>query len=418
MEAKIFSPELLKEIRDKFVYIDWDPYTGKRIHIEASGGSARLISVIDTYAKETCLPSEHHRGNPASNHADEVFEKGMEDIKIFVGGESGQIMPALSGSQAIFLILNTVTNHIPGKNIVTTQLEHPSNLDGCRYLADLRGLELRVAKLSRKTSSIPIDSILEKIDKDTCLLSFVHASNVTGAVHDVGTVVKEARKINPDLYVVVDAVQYTPHGPIDVEEWGVDGYTFSPYKAYCVKGCGFGYLSDRLAKLPHWKLAGKPEADWVLGSPGHQIYGAFSAMIDYLCWLGSKFSDSHDRRELLNVAKQQIYQHMMALSERILKGTDNIDGLWDMDHVTVPGLGDLSDRLCIIPFNIDGMTAEEAKNRYEKENQIRICARNYDAYNKQMLDALSMPYAARLSACHYNTPKEIDEFLKATASFA
>jgi len=34
MEAKIFSPELLKEIRDKFVYIDWDPYTGKRIHIE------------------------------------------------------------------------------------------------------------------------------------------------------------------------------------------------------------------------------------------------------------------------------------------------------------------------------------------------------------------------------------------------
>jgi len=48
MEAKIFSPELLKEIRDKFVYIDWDPYTGKRIHIEASGGSARLKSVVDT----------------------------------------------------------------------------------------------------------------------------------------------------------------------------------------------------------------------------------------------------------------------------------------------------------------------------------------------------------------------------------
>jgi len=94
-----------------------------------------------------------------------------------------------------------------------------------------------------------------------------------------------------------------------------------------------------------------------------------------------------------------------------------------MDHVTVPGLGDLSDRLCIIPFNIDGMTAEEAKNRYEKEYQIRICARNYDVYNKQILDALGMPYAARLyaarlSACHYNTPKEIDEFLKATASFA
>lgn len=38
----MFSADLLEKIREKFLYVDWDPYTGERVYLETSGGSLRL----------------------------------------------------------------------------------------------------------------------------------------------------------------------------------------------------------------------------------------------------------------------------------------------------------------------------------------------------------------------------------------
>ena len=411
----MFSPKLLEEIRRRFLYVDWDPFSGQRVYLEASGGSLRLKSVLETMARETALPDELFRFNPGSDHAVEAVEKGMEDVKLFLGAKSGQIMPAISSTHAIFRAVNAVISHIPGTNVVTTELEHPAVRSATRRFAELAGKEWRVAKFSPETSSVSTEAILEKIDKDTCLLAFVQGSNQTGAVHDVKTIIKEARKIKPDLYVLADAVQYAPHGPIDVEDWGTDAYVFGPYKAYCVKGIGFAHLSDRLAKLPHWKLDGKPDSDWVLGSPSHQVYAAWSAVVDYLCWLGSHFTDFTDRRELIAAAKIAIIGHMKALVHRVLYGTGEIEGLLDLEHVATCGMGkDFSKRLCIFLFRLRGMDSPEAVRRYNREHHIRVSARVRDPYSTVPLKALGWPDAVRLSAAHYNTPEEIDQFLKAT----
>ena len=415
-EKGMFSPTLSEEIRRQFLYVDWDPYSGQRVYLEASGGSLRLKSVLDTMARETALPDELFRFNPGSDHAVEAVEKGMEDVKLFLGAKSGQIMPAISSTHAVFRAVNAVVSHIPGTNIVTTELEHTAVRSATRYFAELTGKEWRVAKLFPETSSVPLEAILEKIDKDTCLLAFVQGSNQTGTVHDVKAIVKEARKIKPDLYVLVDAVQYAPHGPIDVEDWGTDAYVFGPYKAYCVKGIGFAHLSDRLARLPHWKLDGKPDADWVLGSPSHQVFAAWSAVVDYLCWLGSHFTDSTDRRGLIVAAKAAIIGHMRALLHRALYGTHEVKGLLDLDHVTTCGMGqDLSKRLCIFLFRLSGIDSPQASERYNREHHIRVSARVRDPYSTVPLKALGWPDAVRLSAAHYNTPQEIDLFLKATS---
>ena len=414
--SSFFTNELLQEIRERFIYLDWDPYTGKRIHFEASGGSVRLKSVVEAVAKETALPDEHNRGNPGSRHADEVLRRVIEDAMIFVGAHSGAIMPALSGTQACFRLANAILGAVSGTNIVTTRIEHPCVIGAATFFGDRMGLEVRYADISRDTSSVHVDEIVRHIDKDTCLLAFNHASNITGAVHDIRGIVTEARRINPDLFIISDGVQYTPHGPMNVEEWGIDGYFFSPYKAYSVKGIGFGWLSERASRLPHWKLPAKPEADWIIGSPGHQMYAAFTAMIDYLCWLGGHFTDSRDRRTLVATAKERIHQSVVALLNRVVNGSEKVKGLRAMPHVQLPKLGDLSSRLCIVPFNIRDLEPAEAMKRYADEFGIRVCARVQDAYSKGILDALRLPHALRLSGCHYNSPEEVDAFLQATAS--
>ena len=413
----LYSPQLMEEIRSKFHYVDEDPYSGKRIYLEAASGSLRPKSVVEAMAKETCFPDQQGRANPGSAHSMEVTAKGIEDLMIFFGARSGQTIPGWSSSHVIYRITNAVLSAIPGKNVVTTGLDHASVRSAVTQFAQKYRKEERIAEPNRNTGSIELDTIYEKIDKDTCFLAVIHTSNVTGEEYDVKTIVCEARKIKPDLYIMVDGVQYSPTGLIDVEEIGADAYVIAPYKNYGVKGCGYAHVSERLAKLPHWKYIYKPETSWDLGGVEHQSYAAWSAVVDYLCWLGGHFADSSDRRELVVAAMKSIKAHSTGLLSRLIHGTDKISGLKDMKHVTVYGMGeDLSSRACLVGFNLEGIESTSGCELY-MENQIRLHAPGQDPFFAAMLKQLGISSFIRLSACHYNTPEEMVEFLKATESF-
>src|SRR5207244_1786547 len=68
------------------------------------------------------------------------------------------------------------------------------------------------------------------------LIALTHASNVTGAVTDVGPVVEQARAVG--AHVLLDGAQRAPHGPVDVRALGVDFYVFSGHKSYGPGGVG------------------------------------------------------------------------------------------------------------------------------------------------------------------------------------
>ncbi|UCE41085.1 MAG: aminotransferase class V-fold PLP-dependent enzyme [Candidatus Aminicenantes bacterium] len=414
----LYSSQLMEEIRSKFLYVDWDPYSGKRIYLEAASGSLRPKSVIEAMAKETCFPDQQGRANPGSAHSMEVTAKGIEDLMIFFGAKSGHIIPGWSSSHVIYRITNAVLSQVPGSNVVTTGLDHASVRSAVTQFAEKYRKEERIAEPNRIKGSIELDTIYEKIDKDTCFLAVIHTSNVTGEAYDVKTIVQEARKIKPDLYIMVDGVQYSPTDLIDVEEIGADAYVIAPYKNYGVKGCGYAHASERLAKLPHWKYIYKPETSWDLGGVEHQSYAAWSAVVDYLCWLGRYFTNSGDRRKQVVAGMHSIKAHSTGLLSRLIHGTDEVAGLKDLEHVTVYGMGEeLSSRACLVGFNLEGIESTRGCGLY-KEKKIRLHAPGQDPFFAAMLKQLGISSFIRLSACHYNTPEEMEEFLKATASFA
>lgn len=415
-EKGLYSPKLMEEIRSHFAYIDEDPYSGKRIYFDAASGALRPKSVIEAMAKETSLPDQQGRANPGSHHAVEVTEKGIEDLMAFFGAKSGHILPGWSSSHVIFRIINAILSAIPGNSIVTTGLDHASVRSAVTMFAEKYNKEERVAEISRETESVSIDTILEKINKETCLLAIIHTSNVTGEIFDVKTIVEEARKIKNDLYIMVDGVQYSPSGLIDVEDIGADAYVIAPYKNYGVKGCGFAHVSNRLARLPHWKYTSKPETNWDLGGVEHQSYAAWSAVVDYLCWLGSHFTNYSDRRAKVIAAMQSIKKHSVGLLSRLINGKHNIPGFKDMKNVSVYGIGeDLSNHVGLVGFNLKGIRSTKGCELY-KNKQFRLHAPGQDPYFGHMLQQLGIESFIRLSACHYNTPEEIEQFLIATAS--
>jgi len=412
----LFPTDLLKEIRNQFLYVDWDPYTGKRIFFEAASGSCRPKGVIEAMAKETALPDQQGRHNQGAAHSDEITAKGIADLMTFFGAKSGQTIPGWSSSHVIYRITDAVLSSVPGTNVVTTGLDHASVRSAFTQFAEKYNKEERIAEPDLETGSVKISNILSKIDKNTCFLVVTHLSNVTGEIYDVKTIVEEARKIKPDLYIMVDGVQYTPSGLVDVEAIGADAYVMAPYKNYGVKGCGYAHASDRLANLPHWKYIFKPSNSWDLGGVEHQSYAAWSAVVDYLCWLGAFFTKSLDRRELIVTAMGRIKAHQEGLLSILLKGTDETPGFDQMERVTVYGMGDdLTKQSLLVGFNIEGIESARVCELY-KEKQLRLHAPGHDPFFAAMLKQLGISSFVRLSGSHYNTPEEIEIFLKATAS--
>jgi selenocysteine lyase/cysteine desulfurase len=414
-EFQFFSEDLLREIRGRFLYLDSDPLCGKRIWLESASGSLRLAAAVEALNEQSKYPDQLGRANASSRQSGEVMAQGIEDVKLFLGTKAGHVMPAMSSTHAVFRIVNAVLAATPGDNVVTTDLEHPCVYDATCQFAEIYGKEWRVAQLDPASGAVSPDSILEKVDQNTDFIGMIHGSNITGSVLDVKTVVRRARKINPEIYVLADGVQYAPHAPVDVDDLDVDAYVFGPYKTFCVKGIGFAYLSERLAKLRHWGLRGNPRNSWILGSPEEATYRSWSAVVEYLCWLGNHFTPSSDRRTQLTAAMRASRAHMGALLDRLLKGTSEHSGLLQMDHVETHGVSpNAAGRLCLVLFSLKRVNSHIAVEIYNQAG-LRLHNRTMDAYSRHNLKALGLEEGVRLSACHYNTPSEIDRFLEVTS---
>ena len=386
---KMFSNDLLAEIREQFDYVDSDPVDGERIFLDSASGSLRLKAATEALAEHSRWPDQVGRLGAGSRIVTDTIQRGTEDVRLLLGARTGVIMPAMSSTHAAFRAVNAVLSARPGGSVVTTSIEHPGVYNATRQLAQTHGQEWRVAHVDGGTGFVPVESILACVDPETRLIAVMHGTNLSGAVHDVAAIARGARLINKEVFVLSDGVQYAPHAPVDVAELGVDAYVFSPYKAFSVKGIGFGWLSDRMASLPHW-----------------------SAAVDYLAWLGAQFSSSSDRRERIVAALTASQLHLEGLLQRL------VHGLRDMDHVELIGVGDdLADRLCLLLFNVNGLPAAQASEHLHRHG-LRVPHRVFESCEKYALESLGVRDALRISACHYNTPNEIDRFLRIVAQMA
>jgi len=409
---KMFSNDLLAEIREQFDYVDSDPVDGEHIFLDSASGSLRLKAVTDVLAEHSRWPDQVGRLGAGAGLAADAIQRGTEDVRLLLGARSGVIMPAMSSTHAAFRTVNAALSARPGGNVVTTSIEHPGIYDATCQLAQTHGHQCRVAPVDPGTGFVSVESILARVDRETRLIAVMHGANLTGAVHDVAAVARRARSINDDVFVLSDGVQYAPHAPVDVADLGVDAYLFSPYKVFCVKGIGFGWLSDRMASLPHWSLAGKPADDWSLGCPENATFAAWSMAVDYIEWLGGNFISSSDRRERIVAAMSASQLHLEGLLHRL------VDGLRNMDHVELIGVGDdLTDRVCLVLFNINGLPAAEASGYLHRQG-LRVPHRVFESCEKYALESLGVRDALRISACHYNTPNEIDTFLRIVGQMA
>lgn len=420
--GKLFSPGLLAEVRDHFVGVDGDQFSGPRIAFDSAAGALKLKTLPPLMAQEHSVPGQLcHDFDPGTTRIKKILAQCREDLRVFLNAKGGVLYPEFSAAEVLFRIIMATVEYFPGTNVVTTALEHPSTYDPLKRAAAKFGKEFRVAPIDRFSGRVKVESILSLIDKDTSVLAVIHASNTTGSITDVATLCREARKINEDVVIIIDGVQYAPHCPIDVDGWKPDVYVFGPYKITCARGWGIGWLSDRVVNtLPKNfnNFDNQKNDNWQLGSRSHAMYAAWSDTMNYLCWLGTNFTDSTDRREQIVAGMSAVKENMLALADLTVNGSNETPGLSQIPGVTVYGMGEMMERTAVIIFSIDAYSAVDLLGMYCKEG-IHLRVRHLDPWSITPLKGMGIDKPVlRVSMCHYASPEEVEKFLRVTARFA
>lgn len=414
-----FSDALMREVQQRFIGVAHDHHGRERLYFDNAGGSFRLKAAVERFAQVDAIPDNAERIHATAVELQDIQAKGSEDLRTILNARGGSVYASFSASGAMFDMVRAIAENVPGTNMVTTVLEHPSAFDAMSLYAERLGRELRVAPSNPVTGGIDVEEIVRLVDKDTCLLNVIYASNISGAKLDMEAIVRRAREIKPDLYILVDAVQHAPHGLIDLQKTPVDGINLAPYKFFGCRGSGLSWLSERAAVLPHHKLAGKKPGYWDLGSSAPWQFAVLTEIVDYVCWLGGHFSDATDRRALFVAGITHIELHERALLALLLDGNENATGMREMPGVEVfLDHEDLTKRDLILGIGFDRIDCTQAVVEYAKHGVTVYERVATSIYSKRMLESFGIAGTVRVSPLHCNSVADVEKFLRITARIA
>jgi len=308
-----------------------------------------------------------------------------------------------------------------GDEIVVTRLDHDANVTPWVLAAQDRGVKVHWVDFDVEDGTLKLDDLQKAFERKPRLLAVGYASNGLGTINPVDKIVKMAHEAGTMVYI--DAVQYAPHGPIDVQKLDCDFLVTSSYKFF---GSHSGILYGKrelLEELFAYKvrpatneLPGKFET----GTQNHEGIAGVLGAIEYFEWVGKTFGDEdqdrlregnyHGRRLELKKAMLAIHAYEQGLSRALLSALESVPGL----HLY--GLSDpnrLEDRVATFSFRLKDLHPRKVAEQLA-EQEIYVWDGNYYALNiTERLGVEDSGGMVRVGAAHYNTLEEVERLKEA-----
>ena len=385
-------------IRADFPTLRQEVYGHPLVYLDSAASSLKPQCVIDCLANYyTNEHSNVHRGvHYLSQRATERYEASRQRLAKFIGAPSERSIVFTRGTtEAINLVASTFgRKHIRrGDEILTTVMEHHSNLVPWQLLAQEREARLRVWDVL-PDGTLDMDAFVDQMNDRTRLITLGHVSNSLGTLNPVEQIIKEAH--TRDIAVLIDGAQGLPHLPLNMEALNCDFYCASSHKAYGPTGIGFLYGRQAiLEELPPWHGGGdmieevhRTSSTWAdvphkfeAGTPNIAGVIGMAAAIDYIDNIGIEYLRRKEKT-LLQYAHSQVN--------------------------TVPGLrivGTSPEKVGVLSFLLEG------KHPYDVGyalDQTGIAVRTGHHCTMPLMEHLGIPGTVRASLGAYNTKQDID----------
>lgn len=306
----------------------------------------------------------------------------------------------------------------PGDEIVVSRMDHDGNVTPWVIMAEERGLKINWLDFSPETFEFDLSRLGDIVNERTRLVAVGYASNVTGTINNVKAITQAAKTASGGKALVyVDAVQFAPHGVIDVQALGCDFLVCSAYKFY---GPHYGLLWGRqelLERLTAYKVRAATEelpSKFVTGTTNREELAGIMGAIEYYEWLGRKFGGATDatltRRQRIVAGIEAMLRHDHALAERLIAGLKLIPNLRVMG---ITDRANFSRRVPTVSFVLEGSDPAEIAKFMASQGIYVWDGHNYGVEPVTRLGLIDKGGVVRVGPTHYNTPAEIDRFLAA-----
>jgi cysteine desulfurase family protein (TIGR01976 family) len=374
------------------------------VFLDGPGGSQvpRVVveAIADVYA--SCNVNTHGNFAP-SREVDRRMEAARSVVATFLGAEGGSCISFGQSMTTLSFNLSAAIGRTleKGDEVLITQLDHEANRGPWLRLEE-RGVVVREVRLLESGELDPAD-MAAKITARTKLFAVGASANSLGTVNDIALARRLTRQV--DALLVIDAVHYAPHFPIDVQALGADFLLCSGYKFY---GPHVGVLYSRpgaLDRLPTDRLSVQnPAAPYRIetGTLNHAAIDGVRAAVEYIASWGSGAS----LRERIVDAMTHIsaYEHeLAAYYHDALQGIPGIR-VWGPDF---SGRA----RAPTVSITLGKITAAEAATALGNQG---ICVWDGDFYAARAVQVLGLAERGgllRTGISMYNTRDELDRLL-------
>jgi cysteine desulfurase len=207
-------------------------------------------------------------GNASSIHGQGrialmAIEESREVIAKKLGAKPEEIYFTSGGTESNNWAIKgfAFANKNKGRHIITSAIEHDCVLNSCKWL-EKQGFRVTYLPVDKYGLVYPED--LEKaIQKDTILVSVMHANNEVGTIEPIEELAKICHDNN--IYFHTDACQSFTKVPLDVEKQKLDLVTINAHKIYGPKGVGALYIRKGI-KIEPWLHGGGHEKGFRSGT--------------------------------------------------------------------------------------------------------------------------------------------------------
>lgn len=294
------------------------------VYLDSGATSQKPLPVLDA---ERDFVLHHnaatHRGaHQLAEEATDAYEHARELVAGFVGCAIDEVIFTKNCTEGLNLVSYVLGDDRAGQyrvsagdEIIISEAEHHANLIPWQELCRRTGATLKWFPL-RDDGRLDLDAV--EITERTKVVAVTHASNVTGAITDVATVVERARQVG--ALVVLDACQSVPHMPVNFTALGVDFAAFSGHKMLAPSGVGVLYgRAQILQALPPFLTGGSmiehvtmekttyapPPQRYEAGVPNMSQVVGLGAAVEYLDSLGMDNVFAHEQ-EITSYALQEL----------------------------------------------------------------------------------------------------------------
>ncbi len=377
---------------------------GKRLAYLDSAATAlkptAVVSAMEHYLARTT--SNVHRGiYRLSEENTQAFERVRDQLKVFLNARAREEVIFTKGTtEGINLVAQSWGRQQlrPGDEIVLTMLEHHSNIIPWQLVAAETGAVIKVIALDRE-GQLDLASARQQITARTKLLAFTLTSNTLGVITPARDLMALARAVSAT--VLVDAAQWAPHYPIDVQSLDCDFLVFSGHKTFGPNAVGVLYGKQALLKaMPPWQGGGNmistvsfEGSSWNVlpekfeaGTPAIAEVLGLGAALEFMAQVG--FEELHQRVVAL---KNEAQEKLLAL----------------------PGVAVLAaraPRVATFGFEVQGIHPQDLGSVLDKEG---VAIRTGHHCTQPLLKHFGKTALARASFGPYNTSQDIDQLVAA-----